>query len=83
VQAANLASIIASTVAPDTLDLASIAEAFGEIYMKASDDPGRAVAQMELAVKIKMDCFADSFLNPSLDEDILRLASLYEQLRNY
>lgn len=51
--------------------------------MKASDDPGRAVAEMELAVKIKMDCFADSFLNPSLDEDILRLASLYEQLRNY
>ncbi|KAL4455289.1 hypothetical protein ABPG74_012441 [Tetrahymena malaccensis] len=83
IQSAMIAYDISSQTSPDSLGFAEICIQISSIFMKLFNDFGKAIPYFEKGVKIKINCFKDTFLNQYLDLNILQLASYYEQLQNY
>ncbi|KAL4503183.1 hypothetical protein ABPG72_014412 [Tetrahymena utriculariae] len=83
IQSAMIAYDICSQISPDSLGFAEICIQISQIFMKLFNDFGKAIPYFEKGVKIKINCFKDTFLNQYLDLNILQLASYYEQFQNY
>ncbi|EAS04734.2 tetratricopeptide repeat protein (macronuclear) [Tetrahymena thermophila SB210] len=83
IQSAMIAYDISSQTSPDSLGFAEICIQISSIFMRLFNDFGKAIPYFEKGVKIKINCFKETFLNQYLDLNILQLASYYEQFQNY